>query len=414
LVALLIVAWASGARAQSATAVWLDLVGRVATAKAPHSWLGGDTGRLAFGDGADRWQGDVLGEAQLGLDWTATERFAVHLHGRGRAQQDDGGDAGGIVEAWAQATALPRDGADRFRLRAGALFLPTSRENVGPLWTSPYTLTLSAINSWVGEEVRPVGLLAEYEVGLAAAQGVRLGACVFGGNDSSGALLAWRGWATGERLSTLGETLPLPALPSFEPGRPFAGQDREGTTPFGRDLDGRPGWAAYARWRAGDQGLLQITHLDSRGDRGLHRGEYAWDTRFDQLGGELHPALGWTLAGEHLRGRTVMGLPRPAADASFRASYLLLSWERGTVRTTARYDDFGTSDRDHLAAGELSDEDGRAWTAALMWQVRPSLGIGIEYLDVDVGRPALAGPGVRRDGGRMVTLGFRHRIGSAG
>jgi hypothetical protein len=44
------------------------------------------------------------------------------------------------------------------RVRGGLSFLPTSRENVDPLWQSPDTLTLSALTTWVGEELRPAGL----------------------------------------------------------------------------------------------------------------------------------------------------------------------------------------------------------------------------------------------------------------
>ena len=399
--------------------VWVGLVGRGSSTNAAPSWLDGDTGRLTFGDG-DRWQGSVLGEAQLGADWEPDERWAAHLHARARAQNGgSGGDAAGIVEAWAQVTTRPR-GEDKLRLRAGQLFLPTSRENVSPLWSSPFTYTLSAVNSWIGEEVRPIGVLADYEV-FGVANNARAGACVFGGNDASGALLAWRGWAMGDRLSTTGETLPLPALPSLASGGLFEGQDREGTTPFGSDLDGRPGWAGFVRYTRSLRALVQVTHLDNRGDRALHgvgsrgMGEYAWDTRFDQLGFQLNPVPEWeklTIAGEHLRGRTAMGVPAPAADVGFRASYLLISWiHRGKLRATARYDDFSTSDRDHQPRGERSDEDGHAWTAALLWQASPTLELGVEYVDLRVERPALAGPGSRDDGGRSVTVGLRYGRG---
>ncbi|HEV8630670.1 MAG TPA: hypothetical protein VGV61_10165 [Thermoanaerobaculia bacterium] len=412
-----------GARGADDLTIWVDLVARGVATRSPPSWLAGGTGRLAFGDGADHWQADGLGEAQLGLDWRRGERFAAHLHGRGRAQRGDGGAVGGLVEAWAQATANPRGGADRLRLRAGQLFLPTSRENVAPLWSSPYTLSLSALNSWIGEEVRPLGLLVEYDATVEEAQGVRAGVCVFGGNDTSGALLAWRGWAMGDRLSVLGEALPLPPLPSLATGGAFGGQDRDGTTAIDSDLDGRPGWAGYLRYRRSDAGrlgtaLVQLSHFDNRGDRALHRGQYAWDTTFDLVGGEVHPGGGWTLAAEHMRGRTAMGLPRPRADATFRASYLLASWEHGAGRTswraTLRWDGFATRDRDHLAAGERSDEDGQAWTAALLWHPQPALGIGVELLDLTAHRPALAGPGRRDDGGRTATLGIRWRVGSPG
>ena len=31
-------------------------------------------------------------------------------------------------------------------------------ENTGPLWTSPYTISSSAINTWLGEELRAGGV----------------------------------------------------------------------------------------------------------------------------------------------------------------------------------------------------------------------------------------------------------------
>lgn len=415
--AAIVVAFGLGAAARAQaqqTAAWVDLVGRAVSARAPVSWLEGGTGRLGFGDDPERWEGAALGEAQLGADWSAAPHLAFHLHARARAQQGDRGRAMGVVEAWAQLSAMPHEGRDMARLRAGALFLPTSRENVGPLWSSPYTFTLSAVNSWMGEDVRPLGLLAEYEHGAGDPHGFRAGACAFGGNDATGALLAWRGFSMGDRLSTLGETLPLPPLPSLDPGGPFEGQDRDGTTPFRSDLDGRLGWAAYLRYRYGDLARVQATAYDNRGDRELHHGDYAWDTHFEQLGMELHPGIGWTLAGEHLDGRTGMGVPVLRADVTFHATYLLLSWQRDVVRATVRWDRFGTRDHDHLPAGERSDEDGHAWTAALLWQVHPALEVGLEGLDVHATRPALAGPGQRQDGGRSVTLGVRYRIGNAG
>ncbi len=410
---------AGRAAAQPALAVWLDLVGRGVAVDAAPSWLDGGTGRLAFGDPAGGYHSASLGEARLGLDWRSGDRFTLHLHARARAQEGDGGRAAGLVEAWAQLQAAPRGGADRFRLRAGQLFLPTSRENVRPLWSSPYTLTLSALNSWIGEEVRPIGVLAEYDTTVDSTQGVRAGACLFGGNDSAGALLAWRGWTMGDRLTVSGETLPLPGLPSLAAGGPFAEQDRHGTTPFEGDLDGRPGWAAYLRYRRSDVGLVQLTHLDNRGDRALHdvgsgHGEYAWDTRFDLVGAELHPGVGWTLAGEHLRGETKMGLPVARAYASFHASYLLLSWQRSTLRLSGRWDGFATRDEDHLPAGERSDEDGHAWTAAVLWQPLPALELGLDFVAAHVERPALVGTGERLDGGRTVTASVRCQLGHPG
>ena len=49
------------------------------------------------------------------------------------------------------------NGVLRWNVRAGAFFPPVSLENDDLGWTSPYTLTPSAINSWVGSELRTIG-----------------------------------------------------------------------------------------------------------------------------------------------------------------------------------------------------------------------------------------------------------------
>src|SRR4029079_8665616 len=70
----------------------------------------------------------------------------------------------------------------RWSLKTGAFFPPISLENDGIAWTSRATLTPSAINSWVGEELRIVG--AEYRVEWRGeGQGVELAGAVFGAND---------------------------------------------------------------------------------------------------------------------------------------------------------------------------------------------------------------------------------------
>jgi hypothetical protein len=406
---------AAPARGQSLH-LWVDFAARGGAVESPPSWLDGGPGRLGLGEAGSERTTAGLAEAALGLDWQSDGGFAAHLHARGRADGTAGGEPVGLVEAWLEGTTETRGGADRLRLRGGQLFLPTSRENVRPLWSSPYTFTLSALNSWIGEEVRPLGLLVEYEATPEAARGWRAGGSALLGNDTAGTLLAWRGWAMGDRLSGLGETLPLPELPSFAPGQPFAGQDSSGTRPVGADLDGRAGWAGWLRWRAEGAslplaGLLQLTHFDNRGDRDLHDGEYAWDTRFDLLAAELRVGDGWTLAGEHLTGRTAMGLPTARADVALRASYALLSWERTPLRATVRWDRFSTRDRDRFAAAERNDEDGRAWTAALLWQLRERLFVGLEMVDLAAQRAPADGSGVRDEGGRTLTLGVRWRIG---
>ncbi len=373
------------------------------------SWRAGGFGRLAAGaDAPEEQDGAGLGRLDLGLDWRPGARCGLHLHALGRLEPEArGGRAGGLVEGYLHAALTPREGHE-IRLRLGQSFLPTSRENVQSLWSSPYTLTLSALNSWIGEELRPIGLLGEYRADLGAGR-ARLGGGVFGGNDTLGTLLAWRGWGMGDRLAVLGETVPLPPLHSLAPGGAFGEQRDGGTRPLGRDLDGRPGWAAWARWEAPGRALLQATRLDNRGDRRLYAGEYAWDTDFDLVGGELHLPRGVTLAGEWMRGETGMGEGTVFAQVDFEAAYLLASWKAGRARLSVRHDRFAATDRDRLATTEDNDEDGRAWTAALFWDVTDDLRLALELLDLDAARPAAAQAGADPDtGARAVTIEARY------
>ena len=93
----------------------------------------------------------------------------------------------------------------------GAFFPPISLENDGIGWTSRWTLTPSAINSWVGEELRTIGaeLRVEHrgDAGTFSAQ-----AALFGRNDPAGELLAARGWSMGDLTSGLGAVLRNPCL----------------------------------------------------------------------------------------------------------------------------------------------------------------------------------------------------------
>jgi hypothetical protein len=358
------------------------------------AWIDGGFGRLTEGEGA--WNALARGEAQLGIDWAPGPAFLLRLHGTARTEPDAaGGERAGLTEAFLQyRPELRPDLALRFR--AGLQFPPTSRENVDPLWQSPYTLTFSALNSWIGEELRPIGLDVAAQFGEAERSRFELAGMAFGGADTAGALLAWRGWAMGTRLSVAGETLPLPPLPTLGPGHAFADQ-RSGTQPIG-EIDDRLGWQVRGRWSRGGMGLLQAAWTDTRGDRRLHDGQYAWATHFATVGAEAE--LGpFRLVAEGLAGETGMGEADEAhVDMRIRAAYVLLTWGAGErLRLTARYDRFRNEDQDGVA--EPNSESGWAVTLAGFFAPRPWLRIGLEYLDLDGDRPAAAFSGTELDAG---------------
>lgn len=381
------------ASGQARTAVAGGFV-RLALARfeAPPGFLAGGFGKLE--DGAAAGRSDALsGEARLAFDWEPAVGWRLHLHGVARRDSDprEAASGSGLLEAYLERRRAVGEAAE-LSLRAGQFFLPVSRENVDPLWTSSYTLTLSALNSWVAEEVRPIGLDAAWTRTLASEHRLQLGATLFGGNDTAGTLLAWRGFALHDRPTPTGRFVPLPPLPAL--ATTFPRQSSRGSRPFGSDLDGRPGHAGRLRWDAPDRrALVQVTTFDNRGDRALHGDEYAWQTRARWLGVETDLPLGLRLVGEWATGSTRMGFAPPGersaarVDVAFDAGYALLTRARGRLRASLRYDDFRTRDRD-ATIGDDNRERGHAWTAALFIGAGERWRIGLELVDLEADRPA--------------------------
>jgi hypothetical protein len=150
------------------------------------SWTDGGFGKSRFGpDDGDFELDPVAAEGTLvwqpPLSWDLTGTVAVSA----QHEQDQPVD---LVEAFLSWRPVPR-GATRFSARAGLFWPPISLEHEGPAWSVSNMITPSAINSWVGEEVKVVAL----EAGAAReAGGGRLSATVglFGMNDTAATLLS--------------------------------------------------------------------------------------------------------------------------------------------------------------------------------------------------------------------------------
>jgi hypothetical protein len=358
------------------------------------SWLQGGFGRATEGARDSRdWALREPAQGHLGVDWKPSEIVRFHL--QGAVSQGAEGDAAhaGITEAYAQYAPDLVPGV-ALRLRAGTLFPGTSRENVGPLWATPYTLTLSALNTWTAEELRLTGLDALVRFTRSTEEELQVAGTVFVANDTQGTLIAWRGWSVGDRLTTLNEVLPLPPLRSLAPGGGFQDQ-RRGTRPFD-ELDGRLGWQARARWERPQAFLVQASFLDNRGDRALHDGQYSWRSRFGAVGTELHLSRSVRLIAEGMIGNTGMGVPTAAhVDLDFRVAYALLTWGGPKGRLSGRFEAFRNRDQDDTA--EPNEESGTALTGAAFWQLRRDVRLGAEVVELRARRPALADSGNEGD-----------------
>jgi hypothetical protein len=364
-----------GATAEVKTSGYLELGAERTNSE--KSWIRGGTGTLGSAEGANT-------QARLGFDFNSESRFSAHLSVLARASSaSERGRRSGLLDAYVDYGNLSDD---RFRVRTGLSFSGSSVENVEDFWQTPYTLSLSALNSWIGEEFRPLGVTATKRIAYTSGASLDLSFGVFGGNDTSAALLAWRGFAVHNRLSVFGESLPLLPLPSLRNTAPrggFGAQRDDGSQPLSCDLDGRPGFLLRARQSLADGGHINAFFTDNRGDRKLHGDEYAWHTRFGVLGFDQPLNDEWTLLGEVMHGRTNMGFPPgPNVAFAFDASYLALSRSVGLWTISTRAEAFHINELDR-SAGERNTQNGIGGTFAVLrnagdWR----LGFEAQYFDI--------------------------------
>ena len=126
-----------------------------------------DAGFVRASSELDSWPSGGLGKLRFAEndDGFGASRFFAEYHGRitptlvGTATMDyvDDASAGlGLTEAYLEWRPIPTS-RNQHQVKLGAFYPPLSLENGGHGWHSPFTYSYSAINSWLGEEIRPVG-----------------------------------------------------------------------------------------------------------------------------------------------------------------------------------------------------------------------------------------------------------------
>lgn len=350
------------------------LTAREIYVKAQPSWAVGGFGRFDVGAAnSDDHRYVNVDVAQLGMDWTPWSWFLVHADGVARREQRGTvGKRYGLVQAFIDLH------TEHLRLRAGNFWLPTSRENIEPLWTSPYTITYSALNTWIGEEVRPVGADVQFSPNFY----ITLGGTAFRGNDTMGTELASRGWTFGNRLSAYDEV--IAAVPDT-------------TRPVGPDIDHRFGDSERLRLQLPERAMIQFARVDNRSQL-LFRNppDELWRTKFNVISGDAGANTPTTIAAEWAYGTTAVGFPGGSFQLHFDTAYALLSHKSGMDRWTARIERF-----------KAGKEHGHAYTIAWLRETSPHVRSGIEYVRATGNQPHAPDP---RTGGSTITIELRYRF----
>ena len=379
----------------------LDLDLRAVSSDATTSVLDGGYSPTRF---SEHQSGLQLGRLRLALDTPLGEVWRLHLDASawGNAYKDPVG----LTEAYLQFRPYPRDTL-RLRMKAGAFYAPISLENGAGGWASPYTLSYSALNSWLAEELRTIGLETKVDwlgtrTGLPFDVGAVAG--VYGWNEPAGAALANGGFILDDRQT-----------PLFDRVGKLEGPTGGHIQPF-RDIDGRVGY--YAGMDLNFPGRLLITALryDNRADPAVSdtvSHVFAWRTTFNSAGARWESSAGWTMIVQWLDGQTQIAPGGHALVWPFNARYALLSKRIASRQTlSVRYDQFEVDSRNEEPDGAQS---GHAWTAAYKFDAGKNWTLTVEWLRVTSGSYSWSEetdrPGPVTD--NQAQLSIRYALGSA-
>jgi hypothetical protein len=352
-------------------------------------------GKLRFDQRRD---GLRLGSLRFGYrgDFTDTVRLTAEAYAYG----DHDVHPLDLTELYLSWRPIPAT-AFRSELKVGAFYPAISLEHRMRGWRTPYSLSASAINTWVGEELRTIGL--EYNLDwLGQQQGgawnLGFNAATFGWNDPAGVVMARRGWALHDRQTTLFGLLGQPGVGSpFGPGH----GPTDGRVLFYRDIDQRAGY--YGGLSANYRGLFELRalHYDNRGNPRTMAPEIndgAWHTWFNSVGARWTPNENWTLQWQRLQGRTYFNAGGAPISSSwlFDSDYLLASWQHGAHRLSVRGDTFRMQQTVSTFFFYFADR-GHALTFAWLYELTPHLTLAAESLSVtsDMAFRALIGAPLR-------------------
>ncbi|MEZ5499871.1 MAG: hypothetical protein R3E77_10645 [Steroidobacteraceae bacterium] len=368
---------------------------RVIATDSERSELDGGLGRTRFGDDARSVQ---LGRARLGLQQHLGEIAKLHIDASAWGTAD--GTSVDVTELYLELRPYPQ-GPWRYQLRAGAFYPPGSLAVRASGWETPYTLSASAADTWIAEEIRTIGVEAQAQwLGGANThyQRASVAAGIFGWNDPAGVLLAQHGLAWHDRQTGLFERTGAGDSPYLAARELF------------HEIDGRAGFYVALDWQLPERAELLGLHYDNRADPSQYSAalmDFAWLTKFDTVAIRAELGTHWTLLGQWLGGYTLIEVPAEL-EWYFDTASLLASYERGGQRFSVRYDE---SSVDANAAAGGSADRGHAFTFAYSRDFGTTWNLRAEWLRTDSRialRPLALGEPAKRDES-LLQLSLRYR-----
>jgi hypothetical protein len=351
------------------------------------SWTDHGSGKLRYGGSAESFgRATRLALSQAALQVGASLPWDI----RTQVQVNIEPDIADGYRPWLVEATLRKEWGEEKRgwgAQSGVMGVPFSLENVGPAWTPEFTISASALDSWLWEDMSVAGIEGEWW--RTSRSGFRFDA-LFGagyGGDQIGRILALRGWVMGDTIAGINGDLALP-------GRP----DR---TDIFNERDHKPtvyGWLSVEDPR--QIASLKVGLLNNEGDESARS---VWHTHFTTVGLVLHPLAHVDLLAQFLDGAARVNTP--PNDSSMSAWYLLVSYHYRQQRLSFRYDSFRVRDLDGGAPS--TNEHGHALTAAYLIQVGLRNRFALEYIWMSSHRDAM-GPLNPTPDGWQLSYRFRY------
>lgn len=337
------------------------------------SWMDGGLGKLGFPGGGNHEPDARLGGLFLDTNLTLTPELNLFTSLRHDPRQEKEIDA---LEAYGRYRTPLSDSLEG-TLKLGAFWPPISLENEGIGWTSPWTISSSAINTWVGEEIRTFGGegTLEWRTRTGALQAI---GALSGYNGPAGTLLSYRGWSVGDRAIGLRDKIRQPDTVATRNRHSIPMKSEPWV-----NIGGSASWYGGVAWREEDLGRVMLLYWDNKADpREFKHDEFGWETKFTSLAFETYIGE-TTILAQAMVGSTEFG---PSATfysfTRFQSAYVLAGRYFGNWSVAGRIDVFATQE-DHTGRRLDLSERGHALTAAVNWRPARWLRVTAEALRVD-------------------------------
>jgi len=336
------------------------------------SWMNEGVGILRYNDD------DTFTLTQVALEMSGELISNVSFDVVGN-YNPDGEKQFGLTEAYL--TYSPLNKGLKHEVKFGMFYPQMSLENTAIGWSSPYTYSFSAINSWIAEEQRTLG--AQWSITRSGRKhnsphSFTALASVFKANDGLGTLLVWRGWAQHNRQTLYNDKVLFAdyfsqqAIPINTPNdvEPFI------------ETDGKWGYYMGGHWRYLKQTDVRVYYYDNRGDPLAIEAnrQYAWKTRYYSVSMQHKFTKKFRVLAQYLVGDTGMGTQEAGVFTDISSWYVMFNYKLGANRFSLRHDQFEVKETD-FNKQDPNNSDGNSLTFAWRYDIDKNWNVGAEFIN---------------------------------